>query len=117
MASDFGCFCLFVVDMSFNPGWWLAPCQASKPDEKSTKADKKACSFRSGHGASGDQNGLEMIRGSFCQFFLLKKTWECIYLDSQGVTLLFDTFTLGFVSCFVIIPTGYCYCILLHIVA
>ena len=37
MASDFGCFCLFVVDMSFNPGWWLAPCQASKPDEKSTK--------------------------------------------------------------------------------
>ena len=61
MASDFGCFCLFVVDMSFNPGWWLAPCQASKPDEKSTKADKKARSCRSGHGASGDQNGFEVV--------------------------------------------------------
>ena len=92
MASDFGCFCLFVVDMSFNPGWWLAPCQASKPDEKSTKADKKARSCRSGHGASGDQNGLEVVFANF----VLEKTLECIYLDAQSVTPLFDTFTLGF---------------------
>ena len=43
--------------------------EVSKPDEKSTKADKKACSFRSGHGASGDQNGSEVVLISF----LLKK--------------------------------------------
>ena len=78
--------------MSFNPGWWLAPRQASKPDEKSTKADKKACSCRSGHGASGDQNGSEVVFANF----VLEKTLECIYLDAQGVTPLFDTFTLGF---------------------
>ena len=72
MASDFGCVCLFVVDMSFNPGWWLAPCQASKPDEKSTKADKKARSCRSGHGASGDQNGLEVV---FANSFW-RKHWD-----------------------------------------
>ena len=76
MASDSGCFCLFVADMSFNPGWWLAPCQASKPDEKSTKADKKARSCRSGHGASGDSNGLEVVLVSS----LLKKTGERILM-------------------------------------
>ena len=52
--------------------------EASKPDEKSTKADKKACSFRSGYGASGDQNGLEVV---LIRFFV-EKTWECIFLDS-----------------------------------
>ena len=76
MASDFGCVCLFVVDMSFNPGWWLAPCQASKPDEKSTKADKKARSCRSGHGASGDQNGLEVVfASSFWRKHWNEYTW------------------------------------------
>ena len=39
--------------------------------------------------------GSEWIKGSFCQFFL-EKTLEHIYLDAQGVTPLFDTFTLGF---------------------
>ena len=92
---------MFVVfcgrhDPSIHVGGWNEA-EASKPEappaEKAAQPEKKAWSFRSGHGASGDQNGLEVV---FCQFFLLKKTWECIYLDSQGVTPLFDTFTLGF---------------------
>ena len=70
---------------------------------------------RSGHGASGDQNGLEVVFLTF----LVEKTWECIYLDSQGVTPLFDTFTLGLCHVLSLFQQGIVdyYCILFYIVA
>ena len=91
---------MFVVfcgrhDPSIHVGGWNQA-EASKPEaspaEKVAQPEKKACSCRSGHGASGDQNGSEVV---FLNF-VLEKTLECIYLDAQGVTPLFDTFTLGF---------------------
>ena len=77
-------FLMFVVfcgrhDPSIHVGGWTEA-EASKPEappaEKSAQPEKKACSCRSGHGASGDQNGSEVVLISF----LLKKTGERILM-------------------------------------
>ena len=87
VASDFYCFWLFLVDMIRQ----YVLVDAMRPKLQSRSLSSRESKVR--------REGPQLpkwswgFRGSFCHF-LVEKTLECIYLYSQGVTPLFDTYIL-----------------------
>ena len=87
VASDFYCFWLFLVDMIRQ----YVLVVAMRPKLQSRSLSSRESKVR--------REGPQLpkwswgFRGSFCHF-LVEKTLECIYLYSQGVTPLFDTYIL-----------------------